>query len=200
MAGLSGTVGRQMTLSQKAGDTIVGKKRGSSSIPATESQLDVQDKFKIASMYAKAAIEDPATKAIYEAIARPNQSAYNVALADAFSAPEIKKINTAGYTGKPGDIITIRVVDFKVTKVLVLITTADGVMIEMGNATLPAASLDWKYTVLEANSTLSGTRIVVTAMDLPANETVKEVVIAYRLIMKCPGNFTGAFLFKKIAG
>jgi hypothetical protein len=178
MTGLSGTVGRQMTLTQKAGNTIVGKKRGSSSVPATDDQLDIRDKFKVASMYAKAAIQDPATKAIYTAIAKGGQSAYNVALADAFSAPEIKTITTAGYLGQPGDIISIRVVDFKVAHVLIVIITPDGVVIEQGNAVLPAGSIDWKYTATALNATLAGTRIVVTARDLPANETVKEALIA----------------------
>lgn len=177
MSGLSGTVGKQMTLSQKAGDTIVGKKRGSSNIPATDNQLDIQDRFKTASKYAQAAMKDPDTKAMYQAAAKKSQSAYNVALADAFSAPEIKRINIANYHGEPGDIITIRAIDFKVARVQVLISTAAGAMIELGNAILPANSIDWKYTVIAQNDTLAGTRIRVTAIDLPANETVKEVVV-----------------------
>lgn len=178
MTGLSGTVGKQMTLSQKAGDTIVGKKRGASNIPATENQLDIQDRFKVASKYAQAAMKDPDTKAMYLAVAKKSQSAYNVALADAFSAPEIKSINIAGYHGQPGDIILIRAIDFKVAQVHVVISTADGVLVEQGNAVLPATSLDWKYTVTVANNTLAGTRISVTATDLPANETVKEALVA----------------------
>ncbi|SEW04559.1 hypothetical protein SAMN05428988_1543 [Chitinophaga sp. YR573] len=179
MTGLSGTVGKQMTLTQKKGDTIVGKKRGPSSIPATDPQLDIQDRFKIASKYAKAAILDPVTKAAYTAAAKNNQSAYNVALADAFKAPEIQSINTTAYHGQVGDIITIRAVDdFKVVTVQVSITTAAGVLVEQGNAVLTGNGMDWKYTVTSLNEATAGSKIRVTAKDLPANETVEEAIAA----------------------
>jgi tRNA(Phe) wybutosine-synthesizing methylase Tyw3 len=179
MTGLSGTVGRQMTLSQKKGDTIVGKKRGASSIPATDNQLDIQDRFKIASKYALAAIQNPVIKAAYAAAAKNNQSAYNVALADAFKAPEIKSISTTAYHGLVGDIITIRAVDdFKVETVQVVITTAAGVFVEQGNAVLTDNGLDWKYTATSLNGAAAGSKIRVTAKDLPANETVMEAVVA----------------------
>ncbi|GAA3945928.1 hypothetical protein GO495_29210 [Chitinophaga oryziterrae] len=178
MTGLSGTVGRQMTLTQKKGDTIVGKKRGASSIPATENQLDIQDRFKISSKYALAAISNPVTKAAYAAAAKNNQTAYNVALADAFKAPEIKSINTTAYHGQPGDTITIRAVDdFKVVTVQVIITTAAGAFVELGNAVLTENGLDWKYTATSLNNATAGSKVQVTAKDLPANETVREAIV-----------------------
>jgi hypothetical protein len=176
MTGLSGTVGKQMTLTQKKGDTIVGKKRGPSSIPATDNQLDIQSRFKIASKYALAAIQDPVTKAAYAAAAKNNQSAYNMALADAFKAPEIRSINTTGYHGQPGDIIIIRAIDdFKVAAVHVTINT--GVFVEAGNAVLTDNGLDWKYTATSVNDVSAGSKIRVTATDLPANETVMEALV-----------------------
>jgi hypothetical protein len=179
MTGLSGTVGKQLTLTQKKGDTIAGKKRGASSVPATDEQLDIQDRFKIASKYALAAIQDPATKAAYAAAAKNNQSAYNVALADAFKAPEIKSITTTAYHGEVGDAIMIRAVDdFKVAAVRVIITTAAGVLVEQGNAVLTDNGLDWKYTATAVNAAPAGSKIRVTATDLPANETVMEAVVA----------------------
>ena len=179
MMGLSGTIGKQMTLTQKKADTIVGKKRGSSSIPPTDSQLDIQDRFKLAIKYALAAIANPVTKAAYAAAIQGNQSAYNVAMADAFQAPEIKSVNTAEYHGHAGDIITIRAVDdFKHTSVRVRINTAAGAFVEFGNAVADENGLDWKYTALSENANLAGSKIIVSAYDLPANETVKEVVIA----------------------
>jgi hypothetical protein len=179
MTGLSGTVGKQMTLTQKKGETIVGKKRGPSSIPATDNQLDVQSKFKIASKYALAAIQDPVKKAAYAAAAKNNQSAYNVALADAFKAPEIKSINVTAYHGQPGDIIVTRAIDdFKVAAVHVLILTAAGGLVEQGNAVLSDNGLDWKYIATTVNDVPVGSKIRVTATDLPANETVMEALAA----------------------
>ena len=178
MAFLSGTIGRQMTLSQKAGSTIAGKKRGPSLIPATEDQLDVQSRFRIASKYALAAILDPVTKAAYAAVARKGQSAYNVALADAFTPPEIISINTAGFHGLLGDSITIRAVDyFKVVSVRVRIHDSAGVLAEDSNAVLQSNGLDWVYRTTSVIGNPIGTKITVTATDLPANETVKELVI-----------------------
>jgi len=179
MTGLSGTIGKQMTLSQKAGNTIVGKKRGASPIPPTDDQLDIQDRFKIASKYALVAIKDPVTKAAYAAAAKKGQSAYNVAFADAFTPPEIKSINTANFHGLNGDIIMIRAVDyFKVTSVYVQIHDVAGVLAEEGNAVLQPNGLDWKYTVTTVFANPAGSKITVTATDLPANQTVKEVVAA----------------------
>jgi hypothetical protein len=178
MMGLSGTIGKQMTLSQKAGDTIVGKKRGSSNIPATEEQLDIQSRFKIASIYALAAISDPITKAAYAAAAKSNQSAYNVALADAFTPPEIVSIDTASFHGTAGDTVFIRAIDyFKVVSVRVVIQDNAGLPLEVGDAVLQKNGLDWKYTIASTFPAGMATKITVTAMDLPANQTKKEVAV-----------------------
>jgi hypothetical protein len=179
MTGLSGSIGKQMTLSQKAGDTIVGKKRGASSVPPTEEQLDIQSKFKVASIYAQAAILDPATKAAYAAIAKRNQSAYNVALADAFTPPEITSIDISSFHGTAGDTIIIRAIDyFKVVGVSVMIKNVDGVVVEIGEAVKQLNGLDWKYTVTSVLASPGGSKIIATATDLPANQTTKEVVFA----------------------
>lgn len=179
MFGHSGTIGKQMTLSQKAGDTIIGKKRGSSNIPATPDQLEIQDRFKISSLYAQAAIKVPETKAAYAAKAKNGQSAYNVAFADAFTPPEIKSINRAGYFGHAGDTIIVRAVDyFKVVAVVVKISNAAGVMMEQGNAVLQSNGYDWKYTATAEITSLVGHKITVTAIDLPANETVEVLALA----------------------
>lgn len=179
MTGLSGTVGKQLTLSQKKGDTIAGKKRGASSTPATDMQLEIQSKFKIASKYAKMAIQDPATKAAYAAKAKGNQSAYNVALTDAFTPPEIQNIITLDYYGEVGDTIVIRAVDyFKVVSVRVSIHNPAGVLVEQGNAVMQNNRIDWTYTATEVNDDAVGSKITVAAIDLPANETVKEKVVA----------------------
>jgi len=179
MMGLSGTIGKQMTLSQKAGDTIVGRKRGSSNIPATEEQLEIQSRFRIASKYALAAILDPVTKAAYAAVAKPSQSAYNVALADAFTPPEIVSIDTASFHATAGDIVTIRAIDyFKVVSVTVMIHDHAGLVMEVGQAVKGVNGLDWTYTAASTYPAGMVAKITVSARDLPANETKKEVLIA----------------------
>jgi hypothetical protein len=178
MSGLSGTIGRQMTLSQKAGDTIVGKKRGASTIPATDDQLDIQSRFKISSRYAIAAIKDPATKAAYAAVAKRGQSAYNVAFADAFTPPEITSIDTASFHANAGDTVMVRTIDdFKVIAVNVVIQNDAGLVLESGEAVLQLNGLDWKYTVASVFQTPGSFKITATATDRPANQTKKFVQV-----------------------
>jgi hypothetical protein len=180
--GLSGTVAGKMTLRQRAGETIVSRKSRGSDAPATEDQLGIQDRFKEAIMYAKMAIKDPVTKALYATVAKPNQSAYNVAFKDAFLEPEIKSIETTQYKGDIGDIIVIRADEFKIVKMQVVITTAAGQLVEQGNAAVRlvagTAKLGWAYTTISDNAELAGTKITVTVYDRPGHEAVKQVVVA----------------------
>lgn len=180
--GLSGTVAGKMTLRQRAGSTIVSRKSRGSNVPATEDQLVIQDRFKEAIMYAKMAIKDPVTKALYAAVAKPNQSAYNVAFKDAFLEPEIKSIETTQYKGNIGDTIVIRADQFKIVKMQVVITSAAGQLVEQGYAALKSAAglaeLGWAYTTISENAALAGTKITVTVYDRPGHEAVKQMVVA----------------------
>ncbi|WPV63925.1 hypothetical protein [Chitinophaga sp. LS1] len=91
----SGSIGKIMTITQKkSGKMLIGKHRGSSSVPPSEKQLGVQAKFKEGIIYGKAVMADPALKALYAAAVKGDQSAYNLAVRDAYKAPEITKIST----------------------------------------------------------------------------------------------------------
>src|ERR1700688_2715936 len=125
--GLSGTIARMLTFRQRAGKTIVAKLRRATPVSDSEKSVAVRTKFTSSIDYAKKAILDAATKALYQAAAKPGQSAFNVAVADAFNAPEIESIDTSAYHGAVGDAITVRATDyFKVTGVTVSIHNATG--------------------------------------------------------------------------
>ncbi|WP_343670096.1 hypothetical protein [Chitinophaga sp.] len=173
----SGSIGKILTITRrKSGNIQVGKHRGASSVPSTEEQLKVQSKFKQSIIYGRAAMADPNLKALYAAAVKGDQSAYNVAVRDAFKAPEITKINTELYDGQVGSTITVRAVDdFKVASVKVSIYSAGGDVIEQGDAVLEANGLDWLYTATVANGAVAGGKVRAVAKDLPANETVMEV-------------------------
>jgi hypothetical protein len=115
-------------------------------------------------------------------MAKPNQSAFNVAFTDAFLEPEIDSIETALYKGDIGDPIVIRADEFKIVKILVVITTAAGQLVEQGYASLRSAAgtakLGWAYTTISDNAELAGTKITVTVYDRPGHEAVKQVVVA----------------------
>lgn len=174
--GLSGTIGRMLTFRLRAGKTIVSKLTRGSSLPPTPGQLEVRSKFTQAIAYAKVAIKDPVIKAAYAAVAKPGQTAFNMACSDAFNPPTVESINLEGYNGLLGDIITIRATDvFKVTQVKVAIHNAAGDLLEQGDAEMQATGDDWLYTTTQVNDVPEGSTISVTALDLPGNETVMEV-------------------------
>lgn len=176
----SGSIGRIMTITKKkSGKMLIGKHRGSSSVPPTDKQLDVQAKFKESIIYGKAVMADPALKALYAAAVKGDQTAYNLAVRDAFKAPEITKISTDLYTGLVGAVITVRAVDdFKVTGVRVAIYSAAGDLVEQGDTVLQANGLDWVYTATVANGAVAGSKVKAVAKDLPGNETASEVIVA----------------------
>jgi hypothetical protein len=182
MSGLSGTIGRQMTLSVKTYDTIAGKKRVPTNIPATAEQLEIRERFKAATRYALGVLLDPVRKALYAAegkAAKKNQSAYNLAVKDAFSPPEIKSIFLTDYHGQPGNKISIDAFDvLTLASVHVGIYTAAEVLVEDGYAVLaPNEKTLWQYTATAQNPALQGSIIRVTAVDIPRNETAREVQI-----------------------
>ncbi len=170
--GLSGTIARQLTFRQLAGKTVVGKLRGPSSVPPTDEFLARQAKFKSSIAYAKGAIKDPAVKALYKAAAKPGQSAFNMAMVDAFLAPKVNSINTDNYHGAAGDTILVNASDdFKVKGVTVSVHNAAGDLVEEGVAVMQINEADWLFTAAQANAAPAGSKITAVANDLPGNST-----------------------------
>lgn len=173
--GLSGKVGDLIVFRNRGGKTFVSSKPKARTGAPSENQVQHQERFQEAILYAKAAIADPASKAAYENAISGGQTAYNVAVADFFHAPDIKSVDLSGYTGNTGETITIRVTDdFKVTGVTVDIYNADGSEVESGAAVQSTNGIDWTYTATAANESLDGDRIVIRASDLPGNVTKEE--------------------------
>lgn len=180
MEGMSGTVARKMTMSQRAGTTVIGRKRRESSVPPTESQLQVQDRFIEAGGYAKAALLDPVLKEVYTRGAKDGQSAFNVALKDAALPAVIMDIVTVKYTGIVGSMIEVKVKNpVKVAEVKLSVISAAGVLLEEGAALLKydAKIQTWEYKSVTANDQLPGTRIAVVVTDLPGSITRQEALI-----------------------
>lgn len=176
----SGSIGKIMTITKKkSGAMQIGKHRGSSSVPPTDKQLEIQSKFKEAIIYGKAVMADPALKALYAAAVKGDQTAYNLAVRDAFKAPEITLIRTDLYSGLIGSTILVRAVDdFKVTSVRVAIYSNAGDLIEQGDAVLQQNGLDWLYMVTVVNNAVQGCRVRGVAKDTPGNETAYDVEVA----------------------
>ncbi len=176
--GFSGTIDRTLTFRQRAGKTFVGKLRRATSNPPSAKALSVRAKFKASIAYATKAIQNLVTKALYQAGVIGGQSAFNVAMADAFKAPVVNSITADTYHGAVGDTITVDATDdFKVESVSVSIHNAAGVLVEQGNAVLQSDKPGWLYTATVANPATSGSKIDATATDMPGNTGTLEITL-----------------------
>lgn len=177
MYGMSGKLGKLLIFRQRAGKTFaMGVPNRSNSF--TETQLEVQSKFKEAASWARGALLNPDTRKFYRSIATGGQSAFNMAIADWFTDPEVKEIDTTGYTGAPGSIIRVLVTDIiKVNSVQVAITTAGGALVEEGSAVFDADSQQWLYAAIANNAAPIGSMVTATATDKPGKTHSLEKVV-----------------------
>lgn len=162
-----GTLGDQLTIYERNGQIIMAKKRGPSKNKPTQKQLEARYKMKIAAAYAKALLLDPELKAYYKSLAGPGQNAYNMAVKDAFHSPEVQNIRLEETT-----VIVAAKDEFRVAEVNIQVFDAAGGMQERGKAVLNRNGVDWYY---KSASLPPGGRIVAVVVDLPGNETVKEL-------------------------
>lgn len=177
--GFSGKLGNLLVFRQKGDKTIIATAPRKYSGQPSESQLKNRERFQEAVVYAQRAIADPDAKAAYKEKAQSGQTAYNLAFADFFKAPDISEINISNYNGKKGDTIIITVADdFVVKKVTVTILNADGTEVESGEAQSFLAGRQWLYTAQADNASLEGDKIIIKAYDVPGNVTEEEKVLA----------------------
>jgi hypothetical protein len=173
--GMSGKFGDMIVFRQRSGKTIASRAPGEVTGEPSANQQAHRQRFQRAILYGRTAIADPLVKQAYAAKAENGASAYNVAVADYFNAPDIVEVDTSGYTGQPGQRIHIKVVDdFEVTGVSVMIHNADGTLQEEGDAVQNANTVDWTYTATSVNGSLSGDKITITATDTPSNVSKEE--------------------------
>ena len=173
--GMSGKLGDMIVFRQRAGKTIAAAAPRSPQGEGTPAQQAVREKFQQAILYGRTAISDPATKEEYQAKAPEGKSAFNVAVADFFNAPDIVEIDVKEYSGSPGQRIRVKVTDdFKVKSVWLAIQNDDGSIVEQGNAIADPNGIDWIYTSTTENLSLPNDKVTVTATDNPDNLAVSE--------------------------
>ena len=134
----------------------------------------------MASKYAKS-IKSNADQSLAQAYAsklKPRQTIYSRALEDFMVSPVVQNIDTQNYTGAVADKSVIRAVDdFRVKQVYVEIHSANGALLEAGNAVQNINGIDWTYTTVKVNNSLAGTKIKVVAIDVPGNEGTLELIL-----------------------
>ncbi len=131
--GLSGSLGNQIVIRQgKGGQTIVSAKPANATRTFNLTQLAQQEAFHNAIAYAKSAKDEN----IYLTKAQGTTlSAFNVAVADWFNAPEVLEIDTENWTGAVGQVIRVKAQDdIQVTRVHVQIADTQGNFLEEGAA------------------------------------------------------------------
>ena len=173
-------IGKQVVFKIRNGKQIVTgpPKVDKDRIPTPNQQVS-QDRFKFSCEYANEAIKDDALKAAYRKVASRRQSAHNMAFKDAYNPPEVLNIILQGYKGVAGNIIVVHAVDdFKVKAVNVSIFDKSDNLIEKNEAVSDKHGVVWVYTVTVANVEVEGCKIVASAVDLPGNEDLMEVVIS----------------------
>jgi len=176
-----GSLGKQLVFREWEGKTVVAKSPKSRSGDPNPAQAERQEKFLIASRYAKSVIKraDQSLAEAYASALRPRQNVYSRALEDFMSPPVVKLIDTRNYKGAGGDKIAIRATDdFRVTGVRVEIYAADGTLLEAGNAEQNTNGIDWTYTATQAAlAGPAGSKIKAIAFDVPGNEGTLEVTV-----------------------
>jgi len=177
---LRGTLGKELVFREWEGKTVVAKAPKSREGELSPAQEEIKERFLLASRYAKSVIkgQDQGIKDAYSAALRPRQNLYSRATEDFLSPPVVKNIGTGNYTGAIGSQISVRAVDdFRVTGVRVEIYSANGTLLEKGNATLQSNGVDWTYTATQANNLLTGSTVKAIATDVPGNEGTLELIL-----------------------
>jgi hypothetical protein len=178
-----GSLGKELVFRQWEGKTVVAKSPKRRSGNPTPDQAELQEKFLVASRYAKAVTKnaDQSLAQAYAKALKPRQNVYSRALEDFMTPPIVKLIDTRGYKGAAGDSIVTRAVDdFRITGVRVEIYSADGTLLEAGNAVQNINGIDWTYIATVANPApagLAGCKIRSIASDVAGNEGSLEVTL-----------------------
>lgn len=165
--GLSGMVGNMLVFKQVGNETIVTIRPKARNGSSAKQQAE-QSRFKKAVLYAKEAMLDSDLKSLYATgINRRCTSAHQVALTDFLNAPEVAQICIT--CTKSSAIVKVLATDnFMVKSVSISIVSADGEILNTGNATQQPGSDWWLYT-LELQTSANSYVAEVTAADWAGN-------------------------------
>ncbi len=175
--GLSGMYDDKVVFRQWKGRTVFAKPPRRQETP-TQNQLTRKALFLDAVDYAMVALADPELKETYRKMAPLGLTAYNMAIADFLVAPKVIRIDTGGYSGERGSVITVVAEDnCRVKSVTVVIAGADGTLVEEGAAVQIAQGRVWFYTATTANPVTAGAVITATATDVPGHHGTGSVTM-----------------------
>jgi hypothetical protein len=176
--GLSGKLGNQVVFRNRGANTLMAVAPGRRTKPPTDAQLEQQQRFREAVIYAKSVMADPVLNGEYVNAAKPEESSFNLAVADFLKGPEIIEVDSGQYTGEVGCKIRIRAMDnFRLVSVAVVIYKADETIVESGTAIPDNNGLDWHYTATQHNTAMTGGKIVATVTDTPGHQSQMTMLL-----------------------
>lgn len=134
---------------RRFGDRMVIARRPEFTAEASPAQLAVRDKFKAAATYARNALANPVSQALYQNAARVRGTpVFAFVMGDYLNPPEVRAIDASGYHGRAGDPILVSALDnFEVVSVNVAIRDAANAVIEEGPAALAGGAWEYVATV-----------------------------------------------------
>jgi len=173
LRGISGAIDNWVY--RNLGDRIVICRRGVNTAAPTDAQLAVRERFRLAADYGRTAKQDPALRAVYEAVAKAKGTSVLIAMmTDYLNPPDVNSVDLSSYTGRVGDPIRIRASkEAGVMAVNVAIRASDLTVLEEGAAVLQNGT--WIYTAATAVPASSAVTITATAVDRPGNTGTKTV-------------------------
>lgn len=179
MKNVRGMFAKQVIFKERLGTSYVsGIPNVNENRVATEDEAGNRKSFGEAVEFGKDAVKNPALKAEYAALAKKNQTAYNVAVSDARLPPKINSLITQGYTGKSGSCIVVQATDnVKVKRVHISFYDRTKTLIEQGEATDNGDNTNWIYSATVSTENIEGFTIEARAYDIAGNETIKTAEI-----------------------
>ena len=166
--GLTGQVGDQFVIRKgKGGTTIISNKPTfSEDREFNQNQLDHQETFRHAILYAKSVKDD---ELYIQKAEGTTMNPFNAAVADFFREPVVLEIDASEWQGRAGNEIWVQAVDDTlVTKVHVTISDSNGAVLEEGTAQR-AEGLWWTYTATTTVPMEPRPHVLATAYDMPGN-------------------------------
>lgn len=177
--GLTGKLGDQIVFKKYGNRTIVSKIPDMSRVKKSVKQKAENNKFREAALYARTQMANPVAKAEYSAKIKGMQRAYNLAIADFYTPPEIKKVEVGDFISRK--TITVHAIDdFKVVKVEIIIFDIKGELMEQGNA-VELCEFVWEYRSCIVFKVEERYILTVRAWDKPGNQSVFETEIKLNL-------------------